>query len=124
MTTTDQEREELNNTLKDIVTRRGKSVRIPELLEAELEELADFILQRDAQREAEITVAGKQIKFTHTAVNGDMHMLVDGYHNPDVCPECIQPGLLVKRLSSPEPDTQRGRTEEEINQDLMRKAHV
>lgn len=44
-----------------------------------------------------LTVAGKKIKFSHTAVNGDMHLFIDGYHDPDVCPECIQPGILVEQ---------------------------
>lgn len=43
----------------------------------------------------EIMVAGKKIEFFHTAVNKDMHMMIDGYHNPDICPECIQRGILV-----------------------------
>lgn len=43
-----------------------------------------------------IVVAGKDIEFFHTAVNKDMHMMIDGYHNPTVCPECIQPGILVE----------------------------
>jgi hypothetical protein len=45
-----------------------------------------------------ITVGGKKIEFSHTAVNGDMHLWIDGYHNPNVCPECIQPGLLVEQI--------------------------
>lgn len=43
-----------------------------------------------------IQVAGKEIEFAHTAVNKDMHLLIDGFHNPNVCPECIQPGILVE----------------------------
>ncbi len=45
-----------------------------------------------------ITVAGRKIEFTHTAVNGDMHLFIDDHHNPDICPECIQPGTLVEIL--------------------------
>lgn len=43
-----------------------------------------------------ITVAGKKLEFSHTAVNKAMHLFIDGFHNPDVCPECIQPGILVE----------------------------
>lgn len=56
--------------------------------------------QELAKRDDSLTVAGRQVKFSHTAVNGDMHMFIDGYHNPDVCPECIQPGLLVVTLNN------------------------
>jgi len=41
-----------------------------------------------------ITIGGKEVVFSHTAINQDAHMFIDGYHNPDVCPECIQPGIL------------------------------
>lgn len=43
-----------------------------------------------------LIIAGKEIMFSHTAVNKDMHMFIDEYHNPTVCPECIQPGILVE----------------------------
>ena len=60
-----------------------------------------FTQQRQAYADAkgEIVVAGKCIKFSHTAVNLDMHMFIDGYHNPTVCPECIVPGTLVATLT-------------------------
>ena len=44
-----------------------------------------------------LIVADKEVRFSHTAVNGDMHMFIDNFHNPTVCPECIQPGLLVNQ---------------------------
>lgn len=44
-----------------------------------------------------LTVAGKKIEFAHTAVNKDMHLFIDGFHNPIICPECIQPGILVEK---------------------------
>lgn len=55
--------------------------------------------QELAKRDS-LTVAGKEVRFSHTAVNGDMHMFIDGYHNPRVCPECIQPGLLFATLKT------------------------
>jgi hypothetical protein len=54
-----------------------------------------------------INVAGKKIKFAHTAVNMDMHLFIDGFHNPVVCPECIQPGLLVESAPSPNQNQQK-----------------
>jgi hypothetical protein len=42
------------------------------------------------------TVAGKSIEFAHTAANGAKHLFIDGYHNPDICPECIKPGVLLQ----------------------------
>lgn len=50
--------------------------------------------QARARQEAK-TIAGKTVEFQHTAVNGDMHLFINGDHNPVVCPECIQPGILV-----------------------------
>lgn len=44
----------------------------------------------------EYTVAGKTIEFMHSAVNKDMHLFINGFHDPDVCPECIRPGTLVE----------------------------
>lgn len=41
-------------------------------------------------------VAGKKIEFVHTAVNRNMHLFIDGDHDPKICPECIQPGILVE----------------------------
>jgi hypothetical protein len=49
------------------------------------------------------TVAGKKVEFRHTAVNRDMHLFIDGFHNPKVCPECIHPGLLQPPTKEPLP---------------------
>lgn len=43
-----------------------------------------------------MVVAGKKVMFSHTAVNKDMHLFIDGIHNPKLCPECIQPGILTE----------------------------
>jgi len=40
-------------------------------------------------------INGKTIEFAHTAMNKDLHMFIDGYHNPTICPECIQPGVFA-----------------------------
>jgi hypothetical protein len=53
-----------------------------------------------ANNERVIFVAGKKVEFAHTAVNGDMHLFIDGYHDPDVCPECIEPGILVEQTQA------------------------
>jgi hypothetical protein len=60
----------------------------------------EIIKQRDQQKEPSVLIGGKKVEFAHTAVNGDMHLFIDGYHNPVVCPECIQPGLLVTSVDS------------------------
>lgn len=65
----------------------------------ELMQLITQQRQAYADARSEIVVAGKCIKFSHTAVNLDMHMFIDGYHNPTVCPECIVPGTLVATLT-------------------------
>jgi hypothetical protein len=46
-------------------------------------------------KKLKMNVAGKEIWFTHTAVNRHMHLFVNGHHDPAVCPECIQPGILT-----------------------------
>lgn len=43
-----------------------------------------------------IEVGGKQLMFSHTAVNGDMHLFINNMHDPELCPECIRPGTLVE----------------------------
>jgi hypothetical protein len=66
-------------------------------------ERVDEIVQliQDEILKAPLQVAGKEILFSHTAVNGDMHLFIDGDHDPEVCPECIRPGLLVEELNQP-----------------------
>jgi hypothetical protein len=59
-------------------------------------EAFEKIIDISSKKRHEVIVAGKKIEFFHTAVNKDMHMMIDGYHNPDICPECIQRGILVE----------------------------
>lgn len=65
--------------------------------QVQVNEDTDVLIKPDAGSDTDVTskVAGKEVKFSHTAANLDIHMFIDGYHDPDVCPECIQPGLLV-----------------------------
>lgn len=46
-------------------------------------------------------VNGHIVEFVHTAVNTNMHLFIDDYHNPTVCPECIEPGILSLDKSLP-----------------------
>lgn len=54
-------------------------------------------IAEETKKRLVIDVAGKKVEFSHTAVNKDMHLFINDYHNPDVCPECIQPGILVEK---------------------------
>jgi hypothetical protein len=59
--------------------------------------MLEFIISRSiAMAKKQLAVAGKKIVFLHTAVNKNMHLFIDDYHDPDVCPECIKPGTLVE----------------------------
>lgn len=47
----------------------------------------------------QVIIGDKVIEFAHTAVNKNMHLFIDNYHDPDLCPECIQPGTLIDDTS-------------------------
>lgn len=53
-------------------------------------------------------VGSKTIEFAHTAVNKDMHMFIGSEgvmsHEPRLCPECIEPGILTATGASCPPD--------------------
>lgn len=63
--------------------------------EAECEELFNFVKECTNNK---AFVGGKKLVFEHTAVNKNMHLFIDNYHDPDVCPECIQPGILIDEI--------------------------
>lgn len=42
-----------------------------------------------------VKVGRRTIEFAHTAVNKDIHMFIDGMHDPKLCPECIAIGSLT-----------------------------
>lgn len=50
---------------------------------------------KELKENKELIIGGKVVGFAHTAVNKDMHLFIDNDHNPDICPECIQKGILV-----------------------------
>lgn len=50
---------------------------------------------KELRENKELIIGGKVVGFAHTAVNKDMHLFIDNDHNPDICPECIQRGILV-----------------------------
>jgi hypothetical protein len=86
--------EDLQSQLNEI----GLDTDVPDVKLFDTETLAAFIKARDAKRDAYVKLGDIEIEFSHTAVNKDMHMFIDGYHNPDLCPECIQPGTLTRTL--------------------------
>lgn len=40
------------------------------------------------------SVGDSLVEFSHTAVNLDAHLFINNMHDPDLCPECIRPGIL------------------------------
>ena len=51
------------------------------------------------------SIGSKKLEFTHTAVNRNAHLFIDGTHDPELCPECIKPGTLVFSQSTKLPVT-------------------
>lgn len=40
-------------------------------------------------------IGGKSVEFVSTMASPAAHLFIDSYHYPDLCPECIKPGVLV-----------------------------
>lgn len=59
-----------------------------------VKELKSLLSQHTQRDNTRLDIGEKTISFSHTAVNKDAHLFIDGVHDPYVCPECVQPGIL------------------------------